>query len=367
MPTPLRLGADERFAGRGTTIAFLDSGFYPHPDLTQPQNRVRCYVDTGTGQTSEEDYRRPDVISWHGTMTSVIAAGNGYLSGGRYRGIASEAQVVLVKVYGEMGLHHDDIRRGLEWVIEHREQYGIRIVNISCGGDHEASYLTDELCRRAEDAVRAGLILVCASGNDGHHPNHPVFPPASTPAVITVGGVNDKNNLYLQDSEMYRSSYGPTVDGLQKPEIVAPSILLAAPILPETATAVEAELLARLKVTPNDRLHAMLAECAGVSAKLDAACEQSPEQLRQLVENKIAGENIISHSYKHVDGTSFAAPIVSSIIAQMLEANPSLSPQQVKRILIDTAIRLNEVPIDQQGWGVVIPGKAVERALEWRA
>src|SRR6185436_18404668 len=45
LPTPLRVGADERFTGRGVTIAFLDSGFYFHPDLTQPHNRIKRYVN----------------------------------------------------------------------------------------------------------------------------------------------------------------------------------------------------------------------------------------------------------------------------------------------------------------------------------
>jgi serine protease AprX len=75
---------------------------------------------------------------------------------------------------------------------------------------------------------------------------------------------------------------------------------------------------------------------------------------------------VISEHYKYVDGTSFAAPIVSSIIACMLEANPELSPQQVKRILIDTAERLPDIEIDRQGWGVVSPAPAVERALALR-
>ena len=66
----------------------------------------------------------------------------------------------------------------------------------------------------------------------------------------------------------------------------------------------------------------------------------------------------------HVDGTSFAAPIVSSVVAQMLEANPAISPQQVKRILIDTAERLPDAPADQQGWCAIIAARAVERALQ---
>jgi serine protease AprX len=67
-----------------------------------------------------------------------------------------------------------------------------------------------------------------------------------------------------------------------------------------------------------------------------------------------------------VDGTSFAAPIVASIIACMFEANPHLTPQQVKRILIDTAERLPRIEVDRQGWGVVAPRRAVERALALR-
>jgi serine protease AprX len=364
LPTPLRVGADGRFTGRGVTIAFLDSGFYPHPDLTEPENRVLHYTSVIPEEASDEAFRTPDVSSWHGTMTSVVAAGNGHLSGGRYRGIASDARVVLVKVCGPGGVHHDDIRRGLEWVIENRERYGIRVVNVSCAGDYEASYLTDDLSRRAEDAVRAGLVVVCAAGNSGHLPHHPVLPPASAPAVITVGGVNDKNTLEMADDEMYPSSYGPTVDGLQKPEIVAPSILLAAPILPETGVAAEAELLARLKAANTGRLPTVLKEGTGVSPALDAVCEHPTPVIRQTVEARIGDEKLITHRYKQVDGTSFAAPVVSSVVAQMLEANPALTPQQVKRILIDTAVRLPGVPAERQGWGTIIPARAVARALE---
>jgi serine protease AprX len=68
-----------------------------------------------------------------------------------------------------------------------------------------------------------------------------------------------------------------------------------------------------------------------------------------------------------VDGTSFAAPIVFSVVAQLLEANPQLTPQQVKRILIDTALRLPDVPVEQQGWDLSIPTRAVELALQMRA
>jgi serine protease AprX len=297
-------------------------------------------------------------------MTSVVAAGNGYLSNGLYRGLACNANLVLVKVGSAHRILHEDIQHGLEWVIEHRRQYGIRVVNVSCGGDYEISYLNDSLSQAAENAVRAGIAVVCASGNAGSSAHHAVLPPASSPSVITVGGFNDKNTLELQDNDVYQSSYGPTVDGLQKPEIVAPSIWLAAPILPDTPTAAEARLYHLLQDAPDSALREALKAHSGVDPQLDAASDLPTYLIRQLVSIKIHDANVISGHYKHVDGTSFAAPIVSSVVAQMLEANPKLTPQRVKRILIETAIRLENVPVERQGWGTIIPSRAVERAKQ---
>lgn len=364
LPTPLRVGADERYTGRGVTIALLDSGFYPHPDLVQPSNRILHYENIVDPNFDPAEIGHPDVSSWHGMMTSVVAAGNGYLSNGIYRGIASEARLVLVKVGSAQRIRHDDIRRGIEWVIANRERFGIRVVNISCGGDYEESYLTDPLSQAAESAVRAGMVVVCAAGNVGNSAEHAVLPPASTPAVITVGGFNDKNTLELEDNDLYHSSYGPTIDGLQKPEIVAPSIWLAAPILPETPTASEARLYDLLQSTPDSELREALRAHAGVDANLDLAVELPIYLIRHLLAIRRHDANVISGHYKHVDGTSFAAPIVSSVVAQMLEANPRLHPWEVKRILIETAIRLKRVAAERQGWGTIIPSLAVARALE---
>src|SRR5215813_15422348 len=98
LPTPLRLDADARFTGRGVTIAFLDSGFYSHPDLTKPVNRIVAYKNIFQEGDGPNVLESPDVASWHGMMTSVVAAGNGYLSDGVYRSIAPDAKVVLVKI-----------------------------------------------------------------------------------------------------------------------------------------------------------------------------------------------------------------------------------------------------------------------------
>jgi serine protease AprX len=362
LPTPVRLFAAEDRTGRGVTVAFLDSGFHAHPDLVRPRDRILRYVDVNDPGARRSDLDRPDESSWHGMMTSVVACGNGRLSRGLYRGLASEASLVLVKVGSARRIKHDDIRRGLEWVTRNRRRYGIRIVNVSCGGDYEASYLEDGLSQAAEAATRAGLLVVAAAGNLGGKPGHPVVPPASAPSVLTVGGLDDKNRLPFDHYDIYHSSYGPTVDGLQKPEVLAPGIWVAAPILPGTPTAEQASLLARLAAAPDAELRPLLDAGRGVDQDLDAAAHLEPPLLRQLVAAKVRDNNVISGAYKHVDGTSFAAPIVSSLAAQMLETNPSLAPREVKRILLLTSRRLPHVEVDRQGWGVVDARRALEAA-----
>lgn len=363
LSTPLRLDADDRFTGKGVTIAFLDSGFYPHVDLTTPRNRIVAYHSLVDPEGGLESLFQPDVASWHGMMTSVVAAGNGSLSNGFYRGIAPDADVVLVKLAKTGRISEENIRDGLSYLLENKERYGIRVVNISAGGDFEASYLNDPLSEMVEECTRQGITVVCAVGNAGHLPTHPVFPPASAPSAIAVGGLDDQNSLNRARRGMYRSSYGPTVDGLQKPELIAPSIWVPAPILPNTPTAQQAELLKELDEATDDRLHEIVREHTGVDAELDAALDRPVHSIRQIITLKMRRENVITKHYKYVDGTSFSAPIVSSVVAQMIEANNTLTPQQIKRILIATAERLPHYEVDRQGWGVIEARKAVEAAL----
>ena len=366
LPVPVRMDADESYTGRGVTIAFLDSGFYAHNDLTEPVDRIVAYHNIFEPHDDLGALKTSDVASWHGMMTSVVAAGNGHLSEGLYRSIAPDAKVVLVKIGKTGRIPESNIERGLRWVFANHRKYDIRIVNISAGGDFEQSYLTNPLCQLVEQVVRAGLIVVCAVGNAGLAPGHPVLPPANAPSSIAVGGLDDQNSLDRARRGMYRSSYGPTIDGLQKPEVIAPGIWVAAPILPQTPTAAEAHLYAELDDATDEELRAIIVAHEGIDKELDGARDLSVSILRQLITIKLREGNVINQYYKFVDGTSFSAPIVSSIVACILEANPKLKPPQVKRILIDTAERVTGIEVERQGWGVVAPRKAVELALRLR-
>ena len=364
LPTPLRMDADERFRGRGVTMAFLDSGFYAHPDLTQPKNRIVAYHSIFSSQGDETSLETNDVASWHGMMTSVVAAGDGGLVDGFYRGIASEADLVLVKIGRTGRISEAQIEEGLEWVLANAAKYHIKVVNISAGGDANESYLTNPLSQTVERCTRAGITVVCAVGNAGYVTGHPVLPPASAPSSIAVGGLDDQNSTDRARRGMYRSSYGPTIDGLQKPEVIAPGIWVAAPILPHTPTAAEAELCAKLEAASDEELSALIEQHRGIDKDIDEAIELRIPMLRQLITIKLREGNVINQHYKYVDGTSFAAPIVSSIVACLLEANPRLTPQRIKGILINTAERVPDVEVERQGWGVVNARRAVKLALQ---
>ena len=128
-----------------------------------------------------------------------------------------------------------------------------------------------------------------------------------------------------------------------------------------------AELENNLEVLPtstyDDELRIAIELHKGVDKDLDEAASLPIPLLRQLITIKLREGNVINEHYKYVDGTSFAAPIVSSIVACMLEASPRLTPPQIKRILIDTAERVHDIEVDRQGWGVVNARRAVELAI----
>lgn len=364
IPTPERLKADSRLAGRGVTIALIDSGFYPHPDLTLPVNRIRAYKDVTRGGSSLNQDRIPPGYSWHGTQTSVAAAGNGYLSGGIYRGLASEADVVLVRVSNEGKITEDNIALGIEWVLENKNAYNIRVVSISLGGDQDVPHKENAVDRIAEQAVRAGLTLVVAAGNSGCTDRHQPLPPANAPSVITVGGYDDGNQLDNSSPGLYCSSFGPTADGNLKPEIVAPAMWVAAPILPHTASYRRAEALSMLLSEPDYKIGVLVEELWEVAGLPGSLSRQKPASIRATIESLLNQEKVIATHYQHVDGTSFAAPIVASLVAQMLEANPMLTPAMIKHILISSADRIAGAPLIQQGYGMVNARRAVELAAK---
>ncbi|MCL6602870.1 MAG: S8 family peptidase [Paenibacillus sp.] len=277
--------------GKGINIAILDTGVYPHPDLTQPVNRIVAFKDWVNHK------KRPYDDNGHGTHVAGDAAGNGLVSKGKYKGPAPEAGIVAVKVLDQDGNGFDStIIKGIEWCITNRKRLKLRILSLSLGGPVSTSCEDDPLCQAVEKAVRAGLTVVVAAGNRGPGRSS-IESPGNSPLAITVGAVDDRRTLVQSDDRITSfSSRGPVHGGRVKPDLVAPG---------ETIVS------------------------------LRAPCSQLDREFPFLR---------IGKKYFVLSGTSMSTPIVSGAAAQLLQRNPSLSPKQVKAILKRNAFRLKLGP-----------------------
>jgi serine protease AprX len=358
IPTADKLNADLKFTGKGVCIAFLDSGFYPHADFAE---RVVAFHDVSGEEKSFQFICEPKDFHWHGTQTVTACAGNGALSDGVYRGIASDAELVLVKVSNKGRISDESIEKGLLWVLENREKYRIRVLNMSLGGDMDVSFAESRINQLAEELIKQGVCITVAAGNsaDSHS-----IPPANSPSVITVGGFSDENQFSNDAFELYHSNFGATIDGLIKPEIIAPAMNIAAPILPNTEDYKIAETLSLIASAPDYAFRNLLEQYWEKAALPDDIIFHGNGAARSIIDNKLRERKIVATHYQNVDGTSFAAPITASVIAQMLEANPNLTPAIIKNILISTASRLTNFPAIRQGFGVLNTKLAVGEGLK---
>ncbi len=343
LPTPLRMHADPRYTGRGITIALVDSSFYPHPDLVRPRNRIRAWVDAGRQALLYRSFGPDETPSWpgwdaaapqqwHGLMTSTVAAGNGWLSHGFYRGMASDADLVLIQVRDDDGhISNASITRALTWLRTHGPELGVRVVSLSVSGDAVTPLAGNAVDEAVAALVAANMTVVVAAGNDGQRR---LVPPATAPLALTVGGLDDMNTFDHAARALWHSNYGETAGGLSKPELVAPSMWVVAPLLPDTPIAVEA------------------IELFGRRAGGDPG-----------VEVPIAARKLVTPHYQHVDGTSFAAPLIAGITACMLQANRSLTPRRVRELLIAAAAPVPGASPERQGAGALHAFAAVALAL----
>ncbi|AXI09918.1 serine protease [Oceanobacillus zhaokaii] len=270
--------------GNGVTIAVIDTGVHPHEDLTSPTNRIIAFQDFINGESEPYD------DNGHGTHCAGDAAGNGSLSNGKYMGPAPEASIIGIKVLDKQGSGRlSTIIEGLEWCIDHKEEYNIRIISLSLGAPAYESFREDPLSLAAQAAWHQGIVVCAAAGNSGPAAAT-ISTPAIDPFIITVGSTDDLNTLERTDDLIADySSRGPTIDSLIKPDIYAPGTNIISLLAPDSA--IESQL---------------------------------PEM-------------IIDENYIQLSGTSMATPICAGIIALMLEANPNLSPNDIKSILKATS------------------------------
>ncbi len=207
---------------------------------------------------------------------------------GRYVGVAPEANLIAVKASDDAGNSTVlDVINGIAFVVDHKADFNIRVLNLSLSTDTPQSYKTDPLDAAVEYAWQKGIVVVAASGNRGAAADAVQYAPANDPYVISVGGIDETGN-YGKGKRADWSSTGRTQDGVAKPEVMAPGAHIVSVLAPSSAF---------LTLCPN---------CA------------------------------IGGAYFKAGGTSMAAPVVAGAAALLLQARPNLTPDQVKALLMGT-------------------------------
>lgn len=301
------------YSGHGVTVVVNDSGIdATHPDLKLGQNVVEnvqgltnlAAWDAMLPVSWTEGQPNTDLGSGHGTHCAGTVGGTGAASGGDLRGAAPGADIVG---YGSGAvLLILDAVGGIDYAVTHQFSFDhpIRVVSNSWGSSGKFDP-TDPVSIATYEAYKRGIINVFAAGNDGsgedtHNPY------AQAPWVISVGASEKDAVLTGFSSRGKRGESGSFTmpDGRQwtyynEPTIVAPGV----DIISTRALSGALPLL---------------------------ASEQDAAMI----------EPALLPYYTVMSGTSMATPHVAGIIALMLEANPELTPSQVRDIIERTATNM---------------------------
>ena len=270
-----------------------------------PQTPAIAIIDSGVDASKLADFGSRIVASvnfssvapgvggdqlGHGTMVAGLAAGNGGILG-RYKGAAPASPIVDLKVTDAQGeAKTADVIAAIDWLVQNKGKYNVRVANFSLVGNTEASFMYDPLNKAVERLWLSGVVVVAAVGNNGSETGpSKIGAPANDPFIITVGATDIESSATVGDDVRATwSAYGHTADGFAKPEVTAPGRYLVGPV--------------------------------PVASVFTAT---KPER-------------IVEPGYMWMSGTSFSAPVVAGVAAQLLARNSGWSPDQVKGALMLT-------------------------------
>jgi serine protease AprX len=278
--------------GHGVTVAVIDTGVSSMADTSSRLVSVsqdplglthaNCVNLAGDGTCTDE--------YGHGTFLAGLIAGTGAASGGQYAGVAPGAKILSVKIAGADGSADvSTVIAAIQWVIAFKNTYNIKVLNLSLGTNGTQSYQLSPLDYAVEKAWQAGIVTVVSASNLGPGAST-IDKPADDPFVITVGAIDDNGTATLSDDNVPAwSARGPTAaDGLAKPDIAAPGVGLIS----------------------------LAAPGAAITTQFPPA---------------------MAAPYRQGSGTSMSTAVVSGLVADVLSAEPSWSPNRVKYALMSTA------------------------------
>jgi serine protease AprX len=291
-------------------IAIVDSGIDASlPDFAGRSVKQVNFVSSGKTNSASDG-------RGHGSFVAGIAAG----SARGYAGVAPNAPLVSLDVMDDSGSGRtSDVIAATEWIFENHAAHDIKVVNYSLHGGGAARFNDDPLNKAVSKLWHAGVTVVAAAGNYGKDgaPSGVLFAPGNNPFVITVGAIDIGGTAKTSDDDRAPwSAYGRTQDGFWKPEICAPGRLMVGPI-PMSST---------LAVQKRDKI-------------------KSP-------------------GYVELSGTSFAAPVITGIVAQIIARNPDMTPDQIKGAVMRRARAVPRAENNSCGVGQVNAVRAVLNATK---
>jgi len=306
---PWGLGLD----GQGVGVAVIDSGVHMVEDLRtldKTHSRVHYAFDSIGGGA--------DDLYGHGTHVAGIIAGNALASScpscdTPLQGVAPNAHILNFHALDQNCAATDtSVINALYQAITVKDQYNIRVMNLSVGRPVYESYTQDPLCQAVEAAWNAGIVVVVAAGNDGRDNSFgengygTINAPGNDPYVITVGAMNTMGTPDRGDDVMTTySSKGPTaIDHIVKPDIVAPGN-----------------------------------KVISLQAQGSTLVTEYPDNIPPVGYYFEGNGQRPSPNYFTLSGTSMATPIVSAAAALLLQRRPWLTPDQVKARLMKSAYK----------------------------
>jgi serine protease AprX len=302
--------------GQGVGVAILDTGISLHKDFIEGGNRVIAFEDFIDGK------KEPYDNNGHGTHVAGIIGGNGYSSKEKYKGVAPECNIIAVKVLDHRGDGNiSDVLAGLQWIIDNRKKYNIRVVNISVGTSSKDSLDENSLLVQGVNAVwDSGVAVVVAAGNNGPGPMS-ISTPGISRKVITVGSSDDNITVEVFGAKTKDySGRGPTPYCIKKPDIVAPGSNIV-----------------------SCNINRYSARGKNGSASISSA--RAPMM------------------YTVKSGTSMATPVVAGAIALLISACPDLSNLEIKLCLRDCAVDLG-MHWEKQGWGLLNVRRLIDAGMK---
>ena len=275
--------------GQGIGVAVVDSGVNPQDDLynVAGQSRLVASVAFNNGYNASTF----DTFG-HGSHVAGVIGGNGRKLAGTYIGVAPMVNIINVKVGDDLNKGQgtaSTVVAGLQWILQNKNTYNIRVVNMSLNSSVAESYHSNPINAAVEILWFNKIVVVVSAGNAG---SGAIYPPANDPFVITVGATDDQGTKSIGDDFIPAfSAYGTTSDGFAKPDLVAPGTNIVG-----------------------------LAGNFGIGMQADHPA------------------NVIGNgAYFRMSGTSAAAPVVAGAVALLLQDEPTLTPDQVKYRLMATA------------------------------